>query len=122
VLIGELALDGRLRPVRGVLPAILADRRMGIERLVVPAVVLGEATLVEGVRVYGATHLKEVIGWLGGPTAGLTYPGPLLTSPPVAVPDLANVLHRVPTIRTTLAGLGCSESMRLNYQRPRVGE
>jgi len=33
VLIGELALDGRLRPVRGVLPAVLAARRVGIERV-----------------------------------------------------------------------------------------
>jgi magnesium chelatase family protein len=94
VLIGELALDGRLRPVRGVLPAVLAARRVGIDRLVVPTAVLAEAALVEGVRVYGATHLKEVIGWLRDPGLGLTHPGPVLPSPPVPVPDLADVLHQ----------------------------
>jgi magnesium chelatase family protein len=94
VLIGELALDGRLRSVRGVLPAVLAARRVGIDRLVVPTAVLAEAALVEGVRVYGAAHLKEVIGWLRDPAFGLTHPGPLLPSPPVPVPDLADVLHQ----------------------------
>ena len=94
VLIGELALDGRLRPVRGVLPAVLAARRVGIDRLVVPTAALAEAALVEGVRVYGANHLKEVIGWLRDPAVGLTHPGPLLPSPPVMVPDLADVLHQ----------------------------
>ena len=94
VLIGELALDGRLRAVRGVLPAVLAARRVGIDRLVVPTAALAEAALVEGVRVYGANHLKEVIGWLRDPAVGLTHPGPLLPSPPVVVPDLADVLHQ----------------------------
>jgi magnesium chelatase family protein len=94
VLIGELALDGRLRPVRGVLPAVLAARRVGIDRLVVPTAVLAEAALVEGVRVYGATHLREVIGWLRDPAVGLTHPGPLLASPPLPAPDLADVLHQ----------------------------
>ncbi len=74
VLLGELALDGRLRPVRGVLPAVLAARRVGIERVVVPSASLTEAALVDGVRVYGATHLKEVLRWLRTPEFGL--PGP----------------------------------------------
>ncbi|MDQ4010679.1 MAG: YifB family Mg chelatase-like AAA ATPase, partial [Actinomycetota bacterium] len=94
VLIGELALDGRLRPVRGVLPAVLAARRVGIDQVVVPTAVLAEAALVDGVRVYGAACLKEVIGWLRNPAVGLTHPEPLRPSPPVAVPDLADVLHQ----------------------------
>lgn len=92
VLIGELALDGRLRPVRGVLPAVLAARRVGIGQVVVPTDSLAEAALVDGVQVHGATRLTEVLGWLRDPAVGLARPGPLCPSPAAAVPDLADVL------------------------------
>ncbi len=69
VLIGELALDGRLRPVRGVLPAVLAARRAGMRRVVVPRGALAEAALVDGVEVHGAARLRDVLAWLRDPTA-----------------------------------------------------
>ncbi|MGH3785309.1 MAG: YifB family Mg chelatase-like AAA ATPase [Pseudonocardiaceae bacterium] len=94
VLIGELALDGRLRPVRGVLPAVLAARRVGIGEVVVPTASLAEAALVDGVRVYGATCLEEVVSWLRDPSGGLALPGPPQPAPPAAVPDLADVLKQ----------------------------
>jgi magnesium chelatase family protein len=94
VLIGELALDGRLRPVRGVLPAVLAARRVGIGHVVVPTASLAEAALVDGVQVHGATCLKEVLSWLRDPAVGLAHPGPLRPAPPAAVPDLADVLEQ----------------------------
>ena len=50
--IGELSLDGRLRPVSGVLPMALAARRAGIRRLFVPADNAPEATLADGLEVY----------------------------------------------------------------------
>jgi magnesium chelatase family protein len=92
VLIGELALDGRLRPVRGVLPAVLAARRVGIDQVVVPIASLAEAALVNGVRVHGAAHLKEVLRWLRDPADGLACPGPPCPALLPAVPDLADVL------------------------------
>jgi magnesium chelatase family protein len=94
VLIGELALDGRLRQVRGVLPAVLAARQVGIGQVVVPTASLAEASLVDGVRVHGATCLKEVLSWLRNPAAGLARPGPLRPAPPAAVPDLGDVLEQ----------------------------
>jgi magnesium chelatase family protein len=94
VLIGELALDGRLRPVRGVLPAVLAARRVGISQVVVPSASLAEASLVDGVRVHGATCLKEVLNWLRDPAVGLRRPGPLRPAPPAEVPDLGDVLEQ----------------------------
>ncbi|MDQ3763840.1 MAG: YifB family Mg chelatase-like AAA ATPase [Actinomycetota bacterium] len=94
VLIGELALDGRLRPVRGVLPAVLAARRVGIGQVVVPIASLAEAALVDGVQVYGATRLKEVLSWLRDPAVGLARQGPPRPAPPAAVPDLADVLEQ----------------------------
>jgi len=92
VLIGELALDGRLRPVRGVLPAVLAARRAGMRRVVVPRGALAEAALVDGVEVHGAERLRDVLAWLRDPTAQLERPGPSRPAPPAVVPDLADVL------------------------------
>ena len=69
VLLGELALDGRLRGVRGVLPALLAARRAGLCRAVVPVAVLREAALVADVEVLGAKNLAEILGWLRGEAA-----------------------------------------------------
>jgi magnesium chelatase family protein len=94
VLIGELALDGRLRQVRGVLPAVLAARQVGIGQVVVPTASLAEASLVDGVQVHGATCLREVLSWLRNPAAGLACPGPLRQAPPSTVPDLGDVLEQ----------------------------
>ena len=66
VHIGELGLDGRLRPVPGVLPAVLSAQRAGRARVVVPAANAAEASLVDGVEVRAATCLAEVVRWHGG--------------------------------------------------------
>lgn len=66
VLLGELALDGRVRGVRGTLPALLAARGAGWSRALVPSASLPEAGLVEGIEVLGAASLAEVVAWLRG--------------------------------------------------------
>lgn len=66
VHLGELGLDGRLRPVRGVLPAVLAAARAGYARVVVPAANADEASLVPGVRVVAASSLADVVRAHGG--------------------------------------------------------
>jgi magnesium chelatase family protein len=91
VLVGELALDGRLRPVRGVLPCLLAARAAGIRRVVVPDAALAEAALVDGVAVFGATSLGQVLAWLAGAEL-LARPGPTPAEATRAVPDLADVV------------------------------
>lgn len=68
VLLGELALDGRIRPVRGVLPAVLAAAREGWQTAVVAADNLAEASLVDGIEVLGARTLAELVRWLDGGT------------------------------------------------------
>lgn len=65
VHVGELGLDGRLRPVPGVLPAVMAAARAGIRRVVVPRANEQEAGLVEGIEVLGAVCLAEVARWHG---------------------------------------------------------
>ncbi|WP_436501360.1 YifB family Mg chelatase-like AAA ATPase [Actinokineospora sp. HUAS TT18] len=92
VLIGELALDGRLRAVKGVLPCLLAARRHGLRQAVVPSDALAEASLVPGMEVFGATCLGDVVAWARGDEEILARPGPVTTKPPADPPDLADVI------------------------------
>jgi magnesium chelatase family protein len=64
VWIAELGLDGKLRPVRGVLPSVAAARAAGIRRVVVARANAAEAALVTDVDVCMAHDLKEVLEWL----------------------------------------------------------
>lgn len=62
---GELALDGRVRPVKGVLSAVLAAKREGWPAVVVPVDNLAEASLVDGIEVWGA-RMRQLQSWLAG--------------------------------------------------------
>src|SRR5512140_2778375 len=66
VFVGELGLDGTIRPVRGALPIAVHARSMGVANLVVPAANAREAAVVEGIKVYGLTCIAEVIALLNG--------------------------------------------------------
>ena len=66
VFLGELGLDGDLRPVRGALSMAVAARAAGCTTLVVPHANLSEAAVVEGIDVVGARSLLEVIAHLTG--------------------------------------------------------
>jgi len=91
VLLGELALDGRIRPVRGVLPAVLAAKRAGWSRAVVPESALAEAGLVDDVEVLGASSLRDVLAWLRG-NGTLAAPEPHLPAADGLRPDLGEVV------------------------------
>jgi magnesium chelatase family protein len=88
---GELGLDGRLRPIRGVLALALAARRQGARALVVPAANATEAALVEGLPVWGADHLGEVVAQLRDPGRAASPAASVPQEPAVAAPDLAEV-------------------------------
>ncbi|MBV2353497.1 ATP-binding protein [Streptomyces sp. J2-1] len=64
VMIGELGLDGRVRPVRGILPAVLAAADAGYEQVVVPECAAAEAALVPNVSVLGIRSLRQLIAVL----------------------------------------------------------
>jgi magnesium chelatase family protein len=66
VLLGELGLDGRVRPVRGVLPATLAAQQAGFTRVMVPLRQAGEAQLVEGIEVFGVASITQLVALLQG--------------------------------------------------------
>ena len=91
VLLGELALDGRIRPVRGVLPAVLAAKKQGWPTVVVPVANLAEASLVDGIEVLGADTLRQLQGWLTGKVA-LAERVDATAPQDVPVADLADVV------------------------------
>lgn len=65
VFLAELGLDGRLRPVSGVLPAVVAAVRAGIDTVVVSAENAAEAALVPGVEVLSAEHVVPIAAYFG---------------------------------------------------------
>lgn len=65
VHLGELGLDGRLRPLAGVLPAVLAAARAGYECVMVPTANADEASLVPGIGVVGVASLRDAAIWHG---------------------------------------------------------
>ncbi|MGL4743778.1 MAG: magnesium chelatase domain-containing protein, partial [Dermatophilaceae bacterium] len=96
VHLGELALDGSIRGVRGVLPAVLEAGRRGVHRVVVPRENVAEAQLVEGVTVHSASTLTEVVGWYRSVEFGGALPPAeevrCLSGPAPVRGDLADVV------------------------------
>lgn len=66
VLLGELALDGSLRPVTGLLPILISAREKGFTKFIIPAANANEASYIEGTEVYALGSLKEAVDFLGG--------------------------------------------------------
>ena len=94
-LLGELGLDGRLRPVPGVLPATLAAARAGFTRVVVPLRQAAEASLVDGVDVLGLASLSQLVAELRGEPVPLVDPVELTVTS--AAPTTAPACSTWPT-------------------------
>jgi magnesium chelatase family protein len=75
LFVGELSLDGALRPVRGALSIAACARERGIANVLVPADNAAEAAVADGVRVFGVRHLAEVVRLL-------EHPGEFAPEPP----------------------------------------
>jgi magnesium chelatase family protein len=91
VLFGELGLDGKVRGVRGLLPALLSAMSKGLTNAVVPAAQLREASLLRGLSVHGVSDLAELFDVLaGGPGAALSPVGARRSPEPPGL-DLADV-------------------------------
>jgi magnesium chelatase family protein len=79
-ILGELFLDGRVKPVRGALTTALAAARAGMERLIVPCEHATKATVIQGIAVSPMDTLPQVVGCL----AGRVRLGPLRVDPQAA--------------------------------------
>jgi len=66
VILGELSLDGRLRPVRGGLPIAVEAKKRGLKRVILPLESAPEASIVDGIEVYGFEFFEEVVKFLNG--------------------------------------------------------
>ncbi|MEO5907225.1 MAG: magnesium chelatase domain-containing protein [Saprospiraceae bacterium] len=66
MMVGELALDGQLRPMKGILPIAIQARREKFEGLIVPHANVREAAIVNQLNVYGVENLKDVFDFLNG--------------------------------------------------------
>jgi magnesium chelatase family protein len=91
LLVGELALDGALRPVRGVLPMLMAARRAGLAAAIIPTENGAEARLLQGFDVHVADSLPEAVAIAGASERPAPRPLPPAAKPTRALPDLADV-------------------------------
>ena len=71
VIMGELSLDGEVRPIRGALPIAIQARKEGFKGLIVPRANEREAGMVNNLDVYGVSHIKEVIDFFENNEEGL---------------------------------------------------
>lgn len=66
IILGELSLDGRVKPIKGVLPMAIAARHQGIKGIIVPEANAGEAAVAEGIQVIPVKGLSDAVGFLSG--------------------------------------------------------
>lgn len=98
LLLGELGLEGDLRPIRGALPIALAATAFGIEEVILPAANVAEAAVVQGIAVYGAETLTQVCDHIEGRSQLArvhTEAAVLLRAPAEGVSDFSDVRAQV---------------------------
>lgn len=96
LFIGELSLNGHIRPVRGILSAVKAARESGFEAVFVPKENAIEAALIRGITVYGVTSLKEVVDHINIKaenriTLSPTEETPFSPEPPLGTTDIGDI-------------------------------
>jgi magnesium chelatase family protein len=93
LLVGELSLDGAIRPVRGALSIAACARKQKIANLLVPAENASEASVADEVRVFGMRHLSEVVAFLNNPDRFTPHSRGAQSSPvsPAALLDFGDV-------------------------------
>lgn len=103
VFLGELGLDGRVKPVRGTLPSVIAATSTGLRRFMVPEPNLREARLVEDVEVFGVRSLRQVVALMRGEEVPDELPGG-------ALPEIGTVRDSDPMrVTDRLDGLDLAE-------------
>ena len=122
VLLGELGLDGRVRRVNGVLPALIAARKAGFERAIVPAEQLAEAELVSGMTVWGASTLADLVEIMHGrPGAARISPSEQQPGPELGCKDLSDVRGQSEAVQALIVAAAGGHHLLL-HGAPGVGK
>lgn len=80
IFLGELSLDGHLRPINGVLAIVTEAKRLGFREIFLPKENAREAALIQGVKIFGARSLAEVVEHLGGENSAQLVEEPSLSA------------------------------------------
>jgi len=104
VWLGELGLDGSVRPAAGTLATTLASKRLGFKRVVVAASSYAEAAMVAGIEVIAVAHLRELLRDLWPTSSDAELPGDSGLAPAIGLksdelPDLSDVIGQPDAIR-----------------------
>ncbi|MCH5164138.1 MAG: YifB family Mg chelatase-like AAA ATPase [Clostridiales bacterium] len=73
-ILGELSLDGKIKPIRGILPSIITALDLGFKKIIIPKANVNEASYIDGIDVYAFDTLREVVSFLGCPELYEPYP------------------------------------------------
>jgi magnesium chelatase family protein len=112
LILGELSLDGALRPVAGVLPIAAAAQALGIKGLIVPVANAGEAAVVKGITVYGFEHLSQVAQFFNDPQSyqptahqeSRSLPDSSISPPSLDLKDVKGQAHARRALEIAAAG------------------
>ena len=90
--LGEVSLDGRIRPVSGVLPMVLAAKEAGIQAIFLPAENAAEATLARGPYIYPVRTVRDLAAILNGEQGAVEEPPWMPVREERAIPDFKDVV------------------------------
>ena len=123
VFLGELALDGSIKPINGILAAVIAAQKLEIDQIVVPLANLSEAKLVSGLKIHGFNHITQVANSFGA-NIPARPPGEIIEgipSQPESVPCFSEVIGQPAAIDAMLVAAVGSHNL-LMYGPPGAGK
>lgn len=89
IVLGELALDGKLRPIHGILSSVEFAKKQGFKRIILPAHNAVEAALIPGIKIIPAADLKEAVAHLRGLASALPIKPPTIKTDRSFVTDMS---------------------------------
>ena len=109
--LGEVSLDGKVNPVRGVLPLIISLRKAGIKKVVVPAANAEEASILEDIKIMAVETLREAAEYVLGEREFSAYERKQIELTPEVEPDFAQVIGQESVKRAILIGAAGNHGM-----------